>query len=168
MAKKIFSIEMFIFLLKWLWRLTPTGLRSKIARVRLVLKSDFLMFAQPTYADDGLISQHVTDFMSNVKFMEAYALGRATGALANHPGDIHFRAYVACWAAKYALNLDGDFVECGVGRGLLSRTICHFLDFERCSKKLYLFDTFEGIPVDDAAGRQRPDQAARQCRQHLP
>jgi hypothetical protein len=108
------------------------------------------MIAKPTYADDGLISQHITAFIDDAKFMDAYALGRATGALAGHPGDIHFRAYVACWAAKYALSLEGDFVECGVGHGLLSRTICHYLEFDRSSKRLYLFDTFEGIPVEDA------------------
>lgn len=125
-----------------------------MARVRLALKDDFPMIAKPTYADDGLISQHVTDFMGDAKFIEAYTLGCATGALARHPGDIHFRAYISCWAAKYALSLNGDFVECGVGKGLLSRTICHYLDFERSSKKLYLFDTFEGIPVNDAADHQ--------------
>jgi O-methyltransferase len=120
----------------------------------MAMKYDFPMIAEPTYADDGLISQHVVDFMSDTKFIEAYKLGRATGALDRHPGDIHFRAYVSCWAAKYALKLDGDFVECGVGKGLLSRTICHYLDFERSPKKLYLFDTFEGIPIEDASDKQ--------------
>lgn len=139
-----------IKLLRWLWLLFAPA-RRRIAGVRLALKDDFPLIYHPTYADDGLISQHVNAFMSDLKFMEAYALGRATGALAHHPGDIHFRAYVACWAAKYALKLDGDYVECGVGKGLLSRTLCHYLDFELTAKKLYLFDTFEGIPVDDAA-----------------
>jgi len=145
-----FSSSLLLRPLRWFWRLTPSTFRSRIARVRLALRDDFPMIAKPTYADDGLISQHITAFVDDTKFMDAYALGRATGALAGHPGDIHFRAYVACWAAKYALSLEGDFVECGVGKGLLSRTICHYLQFERSSKKLYLFDTFEGIPVEDA------------------
>lgn len=139
---------------KYIWRLTPLSFRTTVLRVRLALRSDFPLITHPTYADDGLISQHVTDFLKDTKFLEAYALGEQTGALKNHPGGIEFRAYVACWAAKYASALDGDFVECGVGKGLLSRTIAHYLDFECSPKKLYLFDTFEGIPVDDAKDGQ--------------
>ena len=158
-------------------------------RLHIALTTDVPIIQNPTYADDGLISQHVADFMNNSKFIEAYGLGRKTGALNQHPGDIHFRAYtanrhnftfliphpnppplgegvyekrrlcqfavyVACWAAKYALALDGDFVECGVGKGLLTRTIVHYLGFESIPKKFYLFDTFTGIPIEDAIDRQ--------------
>lgn len=136
--------------LRWFWRILAP-VHRRITGIHLALKDDFPLIYRPTYADDGLISQHVTAFMNDSKFIEAYELGRATGALAHHPGDIHFRAYVVCWAAKYALKLDGNFVECGVGKGLLSRTLCHYLDFEHTHKKLYLFDTFEGIPVNDAS-----------------
>lgn len=153
--------------LRWLWRLVPSVLRSRMARVRLALRDDFPMIAKPTYADDGLISQHITAFVDDSKFMSAYALGRATGALAGHPGDIHFRAYVACWAAKYALGLEGDFVECGVGKGLLSRTICEYLQFERISKKFYLLDTFEGIPIEDAGNVGEMDNMTFLNRMHF-
>ena len=105
------------------------------------------MIIDPTYADDGLVSQHVTDFLQDKKFIDSYNLAKTGGALINHPGDIHFRAYIACWAAKYASNLDGDYVECGVGKALLSRTIVNYLDFENLKKKFYLFDTFDGIPI---------------------
>lgn len=137
-------------LLKRFWRLTPLEFRRRLARVRMALDDDYPMIAKPSYADDGLISQHIVSFMSDPKFLQAYKLGRATGALNSHPGDIHFRAYISCWAAKYAMKLDGDFVECGVGKGLLSKAICNYLDFENSSKKFYLFDTFEGIPIEDA------------------
>ena len=116
----------------------------------MALSSDVPIIQSPTYADDGLISQHVTEFLTNKKFMDSYELGVKTGALNKHPGDIHFRAYIACWAAKYASALEGDFVECGVGKGLLSKTIVNYLNFETLTKKLYLFDTFEGIPIEDA------------------
>lgn len=132
----------------------PSKFRSRIYRLRIALATDVPIIQNPTYADDGLISQHVTDFINNSKFIEAYELGRKTGALNQHPGDIHFRAYVACWAAKYALALDGDFVECGVGKGLLTRTIVHYLGFEGIPKKFYLFDTFAGIPIEDAIDKQ--------------
>jgi O-methyltransferase len=62
--------------------------------------------------------------------------------------DIRWRAHMACWAARHALTLEGDFVECGVHTGLLSMTVCHFLDFASVPRSFWLFDTFAGIPVD--------------------
>ena len=153
--------------IKHIWRLTPVKFRAKALRVRLALRSDFPLITHPTYADDGLISQHVTGFLNDLKFLEAYALGERTGALKHHPGGIQFRAYIACWAAKHASALDGDFVECGVGKGLLSRTISHYLDFEQSPKKLYLFDTFVGIPVDDAKDGQEQQNMAFLNRTHF-
>lgn len=44
-------------------------------------------------------------------------------------------------------NKEGDFVECGVNRGGLSRAVMHYVDFERLDKQFWLLDTFEG-PVD--------------------
>jgi O-methyltransferase len=63
--------------------------------------------------------------------------------------DIRWRAHIATWAAEHGSKIDGDFVECGVHTGLLSLTICHFLDFNKVDKKFYLFDTFDGIPEED-------------------
>jgi O-methyltransferase len=63
--------------------------------------------------------------------------------------DIRWRAHTCCWAAKQALSLDGDFIECGVHTGLLSVTVCHYLNFSEQDRKFYLFDTFEGVPLDD-------------------
>ena len=88
------------------------------------------------------------EFLDDPKFIRAYAQGKATGALDNHPGDIRFRAYIACWAATQAMTLDGDFVECGVGQGLLSKTIVEYLDFSKVPKQFFLFDTYAGIPLE--------------------
>jgi hypothetical protein len=137
-------------ILKRVWRIIPVEYRGRLARVRNAWRQEFPMILNPTYADDGLISQHVIGFLEDESFINAYQCGKATGALKNHPGDIHFRAYVACWAAKYALALKGDFVECGVGMGLLSRTVVEYLKFNEVDKRLYLFDTYEGIPPSDA------------------
>lgn len=138
-----------ISILKSVWRLAPVGFRTRLARVRLAW-AGVPMFSTPTYADDGLISQHVVDFLKAPDFIKAYNEGKATRALKLHPGDIHFRAYIACWAGKHALSLEGDFVECGVGKGLLSKTIVSYLNFNNTNKKFYLFDTYEGIPVEDS------------------
>jgi O-methyltransferase len=50
--------------------------------------------------------------------------------------------------ARYAAHLAGDFAECGVYRGgtalLLARVLGH-----DASKRLYLFDSFQGLPKMD-------------------
>ena len=68
--------------------------------------------------------------------------------------DIRWRAHIAIWAAQNGLRLDGDFVECGVHTGILSLTICHYLDFNGLDKKFYLFDTYDGIPVESLSGAE--------------
>ena len=40
---------------------------------------------------------------------------------------------------------EGDFVECGVNRGGLSRAVIHYVDFERLNKQFWLLDTYEGL-----------------------
>ena len=69
--------------------------------------------------------------------------------------DIRWRAHVCCWAAQHGLSLDGDFVECGVHTGILSLVVCHYLDLTKTRKKFWLFDTYEGIPLDGLEGTDR-------------
>ena len=86
--------------------------------------------------------------MKDEKFINSYNEGKKTGGLLGHTGDIHYRAYIACYFAKLCLKLEGDFVECGVGKGVLSKTIVEYLNFKSVNKNFYLFDTYEGIPIE--------------------
>jgi O-methyltransferase len=55
-----------------------------------------------------------------------------------------------CEAAKYvqANNIEGDVVECGVWKGGSMMAVAEtFLKSGDTSKNLYLFDTFEGMPL---------------------
>lgn len=73
---------------------------------------------------------------------------------------IHWRVYVACWAAHQVKSLEGDFVECGVYRGGLSRAVMRYIEFDQINKKFYLLDTFCGLPgtsisdEEEAIGRK--------------
>jgi hypothetical protein len=96
-----------------------------------------------TYAKDGLFTIHNTEFLSDTKFKKAYELGRGTGSWGD--SDIQFRAYVACWFANLVKGLDGDFVECGVNKGGLSRAIIEYIDFNSLNKTFYLLDTYQGL-----------------------
>ena len=130
-----------------IWKLLPARIRNFVFKLRYSISSNYRIY-RPTYADDGVITDHIVDFMTDERFRNAYESGKSTGALKFHPGDIHFRSYVACWAATHALNLEGDFVECGVGKGLLSKTIVEYVDFKNVQKSFYLIDTYQGIPVE--------------------
>jgi len=59
------------------------------------------------------------------------------------------RCYMLIGLARYARHLPGDFAECGVWNGgtalLLARTLKN-----TANKKLYLFDSFQGLPKLDA------------------
>jgi O-methyltransferase len=113
---------------------------------------------------DGIF---VTD--RNLSFLDdqGFARGWTASVSANRAGwsgkvpDVRWRAHIALWAARHGLNLDGDFVEFGVHTALLSTTICHALDFATVAKTFYLFDTFQGIPLDglDLDERARAEAA---------
>lgn len=89
------------------------------------------------------MTRHNADFMRDPRFVAAYALGRATGSWPG--GEPAWRTYVACWAAEKGSTLEGDFVECGVNRGGMSRAICQYVGFEKLDKRFWLLDTYHGL-----------------------
>jgi len=115
---------------------------SKIIRC-IGAPNKFIHFPDPTYAQDGLVTRHNADFMRDPLFASAYALGKATGSWPG--GEPAWRTYVACWAAHKAISLEGDFVECGVNRGGMSRAICQYVGFEKLPKLFWLLDTYHGL-----------------------
>jgi len=44
------------------------------------------------------------------------------------------------------LELEGEFVECGVWYGILSRAICEYISFDKINRNFYLFDTWGKMP----------------------
>jgi len=100
-----------------------------------------------TYAEDGLCTMHVADFLNDPRFQKAYAAGKATGAWPE--GDLRWRVYTALWAARQAEKLSGDFVECGVHLGGLATAILTDLNWQQSpGRHFYLLDTFNGFPAD--------------------
>lgn len=57
------------------------------------------------------------------------------------------RLWAVIKATKYIVenNIEGDFVECGVWRGGCSLAMAMVLDDLKADKKIYLFDTYEGM-----------------------
>ena len=103
-----------------------------------------LPFENVTYSQDGLVTAHNSDFMNDPRFVRAYKKGEETGSWGG--ARIHWRAFVACWAADRARTLEGDFVECGVNRGGLSRAVMEYVDFASMEdRRFYLLDTYSGL-----------------------
>lgn len=100
------------------------------------------MLGVGAFASDSLIT-----FGKRLSFLHD---SRFIRSLDDHPKDYArafvWRLHVACWAAKSARGLDGDFVECGVHEGMTSSMITSYLDFADVPKQYYLYDTFGGIP----------------------
>ena len=60
-----------------------------------------------------------------------------------------WRLHTLVWAAKNALTVEGDFVECGVFKGFCSEVILKYLDFQDIPRRAFLYDTFEGLVTLD-------------------
>jgi hypothetical protein len=111
--------------------------------------------------DSLLVFNKNVAFLRDDAFMKAYDRGAHSGHKLGGKGDgsedihIEWRAHVACWAALRARHLQGSFVECGVNTGILSLTVCHYLDFNATGKDFFLFDTFCGIPEEQMAEEER-------------
>lgn len=116
-------------------------------------------FRRTRYSNDGMVLyDRNTSFLNEPRFRASYEKGMASGHRIGGGGDlgIEWRIYVACWAAVQVLPLEGEFVECGVNTGMMSLAICDYVNFNAVNKWFYLFDTYEGIPVEQArSGHER-------------
>ena len=72
---------------------------------------------------------------------------------------IIWRKHTLSFAVKTALNIEGDFVECGVNYGFGIDLLAHYLDFEIIKKDWYLYDTFEGVPLEQRDEGFIPDNS---------
>ena len=94
------------------------------------------------YAQDGLFTLHSDSFRSDPAFRGAYE----RGIQASNGVDPAFewRVHIALWAARTALRVNGDFVECGVNAGFVSSAIMQKLQWNAVGRRFYLIDTFGG------------------------
>lgn len=71
------------------------------------------------------------------------------------------RLFATIMACKYVIERDipGDFVECGVWRGGNSLLAAGVFKLYNVKRKVYLFDTFEGMTAPTEADKRISDQA---------
>ena len=87
---------------------------------------NYLIRTYNAFAGDNLIT-----FGRALTFLKDQAF---TKTLLSHPEQqaqtLAWRLHTACWAAKQALNISGDFVECGVEMAITATQIINYLDFK--------------------------------------
>lgn len=109
-----------------------------------------------TYVADGVATIHNVSFIQDPQFAKAYQAGISTIQEFRPNLELHWRVYTACWAAQTALRLEGDYVECGVNTGILSRAVLEYVQFSQEKNRLFwLLDTFSGIPVDQLTHNEK-------------
>jgi hypothetical protein len=109
-----------------------------------------------TYNTDGLATKHNADFVRDPLFAAAYGLGASTGHQYGPNLHVEWRVYTACWIASNAIRLPGDFVECGVATGIISRAITHYVGWERFGDRTFwLLDTFDRYPAEQLNAQER-------------
>jgi len=106
------------------------------------------------YGRDGLFTYHTDGFRHKPAFQAAYQ--RGIQASAGFDPQFEWRIHIALWAAKLAMRVPGDFVECGVNAGFNSSAIMTALDWNTTGRRFYLVDTFAGPPLDQYS----PDEIA--------
>ncbi len=110
------------------------------------------MYPGQFYCNDMLVALwRNLSFRHDQKFMSCYY-----DAVTNdQEQSLIWRLHTLAWAAKNALYVAGDFVECGVFKGFCSSVILKYLDFQNIPKQAYLYDTFEGLPEKTSTEQER-------------
>ncbi len=140
--------------------------RRKFARLMSYIKHGKISHEQATAIIDAVIENLITPqhhsifwgdrlmtidksagFLTDPAFSKAYASVRGSHTYDQYrsPQTISWRLNTLVWAAKNGLNLEGDFVECGVFKGDMSWVISQVVDFASQRKQFYLYDTFDGF-----------------------
>jgi O-methyltransferase len=127
----------------------PTG-REKEMQQALDTITD--VYKGHVYCNDMLITiTRNLSFRFDQKFMSSFN----SSATNQQEKSLLWRLHTLAWAAKNALNVDGDFVECGVFKGFSSEVILKYLDFQNLSRQAYLYDTFAGLPEKTSTEQER-------------
>ncbi len=90
-------------------------------------------------------------FQQDQKFMLSFK----AAARDEQEQSLLWRLHTLAWAAKSALNAEGDFVECGTFKGFCFEVLLRYLDFQDLPRQAYLYDTFEGLPEKTSTAEER-------------
>jgi hypothetical protein len=103
----------------------------------------------------------IPSFLTQEDFKQSYFRLRVASREVVDPG-LHWRAHQAIWCASHCLEVEGDFVECGTGRGLMMTAVLKSLpNWSETDKRMLLFDTFSPYGIDAITGKNTKEQGIR-------
>lgn len=91
--------------------------------------------------DEIIVLNKEFNFLKDKKFLKSFN----KYAKSDFYKSLSLRIYFLYIFASVALNVDGDFAECGVFRGFKSKIIYDLIKNKFKTRRFHLFDTFEGI-----------------------
>jgi hypothetical protein len=128
------------------------GIRDEKRFDRLMDEAAGLV-AEGVYLGDNLFT-----WMRNISALDDLVFRKAWESNLLNPGDkaILWRRYILCCAAYHCVQLDGDFVECGVLYGTGVKTVIDYFGKDAFAKTFWAYDTFDTNPVEGhkAEGQQ--------------
>jgi len=113
------------------------------------------------FDSDGMATTAIPSFLSKSEFVSAYFLMRVASRAVVDPG-LQWRVHQAMWCAANSMKIDGDFVECGTGKGLMMSAVLDSLpSWNTSTKRMLLFDTFSPFGIDPSSGMNSEDHGLR-------
>jgi O-methyltransferase len=107
------------------------------------------------YNEDGLATPRNHDFVADPRFIKALASSRSAPLAQKGLHHGRWNMHVSLWAASHALKLDADIVQLGVCEGSEAAAIVDFANFEKQQRRLFLVDTFTGVPEEQWTQAER-------------
>jgi len=129
----------------------PRPLRSSAARA--IRKIGWRPRPRYAYEADGLATVHFSPFVEDRSFAALYD-EMASEWFVGYYADVRWRMWLLTRLARHCERLVGNFAEFGVYRGGCAFMVLATTEPDP-QRKLYLFDTFAGIPVAHLGENER-------------
>ena len=138
----------------------------KIVRAPIFLLRNFRFYRLPrrlpfTFDADGMATMVIPSFLNRSDFISAYFRMRVASRAVVDPG-LQWRVHQAMWCAANCMRIEGDFVECGTGKGLMMSAVLDSIpNWDTSSKRMLLFDTFSPFGIDPSSGKNEEENGIR-------
>ena len=102
-------------------------------------------------SDNMIVMDRALTFLHDPRFI--HSIADASAMTPATLDDRTWRVHMLIWAARNALNLQGDFVELGASGTYFAAALVNYLDFGSIDRKFYLCGEIEGLDDDGVRAR---------------
>jgi hypothetical protein len=111
-----------------------------------------------SWGDRLLTLDKTAGFKADSQFQAALPIANRTTGQNQYdsPDGIAWRLNTLVWAARCALHVPGDYVECGVFKGDMSWFVTEMVDLRKTGRSFFLYDTFAGFSPNHSSAADFP------------